>query len=388
MHLHETEAQRRLRIEVREYFRSNWSEAERRTLGEESAGGPRFREIVKRLGEDGWLGLGWPIEYGGQGRSLGDQYVFFDELHRAAMPFPFVTVNTVGPTLMEYGSPEQRDAYLPRIISGDTIFSIGYTEPDAGTDLASLSTRAVRDGDEMVINGSKIFTTGGMWADYVWLACRTDPDAPKHKGISIIIVPTSDPGFSWGPIHTVGGQTVTATFYTDIRVPVANVVGEIDGGWDLITKQLNHERVGLAAMGGRMDQLWEDALAWATESGTLEQPWVRLEFARMYAKLEALRLMNWKMTTAVERGELTGPDASAAKVYGSDAPIDIERTLSSIIGAGGRIRPDSPGAVLDGQIEQHSRGGLVYTFGGGVNDVLREMIAVKGLNLPRAGRGA
>ncbi|MFJ2706185.1 acyl-CoA dehydrogenase family protein [Streptomyces sp. NPDC087428] len=388
MQLRESAAHQELRRELRAYFSGLMPEDERRRTGEEGVGGDRFREVVKRLGSDGWLGIGWPTEYGGQGRPAEDQYVFFDEVQRAGLPFPFVTVNTVGPTLMAHGSEEHRKRFLPGILSGDIVFAIGYTEPAAGTDLASLTTRAVRDGDTYLVNGSKIFTSGANTADYVWLAARTDPDVPKHRGISILIVPTTDAGFSWSPIRTVGGMVVTATYYSDVRVPATDVVGEVDGGWRLITAQLNHERIGLAALGGRMIQLWERVLDWAGENGTAEVPWVRQEFARTYARLEAMRLMNWKMTAAVARATLTGADAGAAKAYGTETHIDVQRGLTQILGAAGRIRPESPGAVLAGQVEQLSRQGIVNTFGGGVNEILRDMVATQGLGLPRKGRGA
>ena len=388
MDLRETPAQLQLRQELRAYFAGLLPEEERRRVGEEGVGGDRFRDVVKMLGADGWLGIGWPQEYGGQGRSIEEQYVFFDEVQRAGLPFPFVTVNTVGPTLMEYGTPEQKQKYLPGILNGDIVFAIGYTEPDAGTDLASLKTRAVRQGEEFLVDGQKIFTSGANTADYVWLACRTDPDAPKHKGISILIVPTSDPGFSWSPIQAVGGMVVTATYYSGIRVPAGEVVGEVDGGWRLITAQLNHERIGLAALGGRMISLWEQVLRWAKENGVIETPWVQHELARTYAKLEAMRLMNWKMTAAVAEGTLTGATAGAAKTYGTETHIEVQRSLTQILGAAGRIRPESPGAALAGQVEQLSRQGIVNTFGGGVNDILRDMVATQGLGLPRMGRMA
>src|SRR5690606_8683933 len=253
------------------YFTTLLPADERRRVGEEGVGGSRFREVVSMLGRDGWLGIGWPTEFGGQGRTIEEQYVLLDEVQRARLPLPFVTVNTVGPTLMQYGTDEQKQKYLPGILNGDIVFAIGYTEPDAGTDLASLKTKAVGDGDEFVVDGQKIFTSGANTADYVWLAARTNPDVPKHKGMSILIVPTDDPGFSWSPIQAVGGMVVTATYYSGIRVPAGNVVGEVDGGWRLITAQLNHERVGLAALGGRMIQLWEHTLAWAEETGVIEK---------------------------------------------------------------------------------------------------------------------
>lgn len=386
MDLRETEEQGRLREELRRYFGGLLPAEERRAVGEAGVGGDRFREVVSRLGADGWLGVGWLTEYGGQGRPIEDQYVFFDEVQRAGLPFPFVTINTVGPTLMNHGTAEQRDRYLPGMLSGDTVFAIGYTEPDAGTDLAALTTRAVRDGDDFVVDGSKIFTSGANTADYVWLACRTDPDAPKHRGITILIVPTDAPGFSWSPIRTVGGMVVTATYFDGVRVPADHVVGELNGGWQLITTQLNHERVGLAALGGRMIQLWEDVRTWARDTGALDLPWVRRDLARTHAELEAMRLVNWKMTGSVARGTLTGADAAAAKVYGTETHISVQRTLSGVLGAAGRIRPGSPGAALAGQIEQLSRQGIVNTFGGGVNEVLRDMVAVQGLGLPRGRR--
>lgn len=386
MELRESASQLELRRELRAYFAGLLPEEKRRTAGEQGVGGEHFREVVSLLGADGWLGIGWPTEYGGQGRSIEEQFVFFDEVQRAGLPFPFVTVNTVGPTLMKYGTEEQKARFLPGILSGDIVFAIGYTEPEAGTDLASLKTRAVRDGDEWVIDGNKIFTSGANTADYVWLACRTDPDAPKHKGISIMVVPTDDAGFSWSPIPTVGGLTVTSTYYSGIRVADENVIGDVNGGWQLIAAQLNHERIGLAAIGGRTYGLWHQVLDWAKENGAIEIPWVQQEFARTHAKLEAMRLLNWKMTAAVAADTLSGADAGATKAYGTETHIDVYRTLLGILGAAGRVRPDSPGALLAGQIEQISRQGMVNTFGGGVNEVLRDMVATMGLGLVREKR--
>ncbi|MBV6757192.1 acyl-CoA dehydrogenase family protein [Rhodococcus opacus] len=386
MDLRESPAQRELRRELRAYFAALLPEETRRVAGEEGVGGEHFRDIVRLLGKDGWLGVGWPVEYGGQGRSIEDQFVFFDEVQRAGLPFPFVTVNTVGPTLMKYGTEEQKARFLPGILAGDIVFAIGYTEPEAGTDLASLQTRAVRDGDSWIVDGNKIFTSGANTADYVWLACRTDADAPKHKGISILIVPTDDPGFSWSPIHTVGGLTVTSTYYSGIRVGDQDIVGDVHGGWQLITAQLNHERIGLAALGGRTLGLWHQVLDWARQNGALDLPWVQMDFARTHAKLEAMRLLNWKMTAAVARDSLSGADAGATKTYGTETHVDVYRTLLGILGAAGRLRPGSPGAVLAGQIEQISRQSVVNTFGGGVNEVLRDMVGTLGLGLVREKR--
>jgi 3-oxocholest-4-en-26-oyl-CoA dehydrogenase alpha subunit len=382
-----------LRKELREYFEALLTPEVRAQLGHAGEGSPKFREVVRRLGADGWLGLGWPKEYGGQGRDAMDQFILFDEVQRAGAPFPFVTVNTVGPTLMAFGTEEQKQRYLPGILSGDVNFAIGYTEPDAGTDLASLRTRAVRDGDEWVINGNKVFTSGANQADCIWLACRTDPDAAKHRGISIIIVPTDRPGFKTTPIVTVGSVVTQATYYDDVRVPAGNVVGEVNGGWRLITNQLNHERVGLAALGGLTHRLYDDVVAWCadTESGEpgrrmIDVPWVQTDLARAYALLEAMKLLNWRMAAAVAADELTASDASAAKVYGVETQIEAYRLFLGILGAVGYLREGSPGAVLRGEVERAARAAQINTFGGGVVEVLREIVATAGLGMVRQAR--
>lgn len=387
MELRETTEQRKLRAELRQYFSTLLPADERRRVGEEGVGGDRFREVTKRMGQDGWLGIGWPTEYGGQGRSLEDQMVFFDEVNRAGLPFPFVTVNTVGPALMQHGTKEQKDKYLTGMLAGDIIFAIGYSEPEAGTDLAALKTRAVRgENGEWAINGNKVFTSGGNTSDYVWLAARTDADAPKHKGITIFITSCEDPGYTHSPIVTVGGLATTATYYNNVSATDADIVGELNSGWKLITGQLNHERVGLAATGGRATALWENTVKHARKEGLVDEPWVRMDLARAYARLQAMRLMNWKMTVAVHKNDLSGADAGATKVYGTETHLEVYRALQSVLAASGKIRPESDGAALDGQIEQIMRNGIVQTFGGGVNEVLRDMTATMGLGLPRGKR--
>jgi len=392
MFLDETAEQQQLRRELRDYFERLLSPQVREQIGEPGEGSPMFRDVVRQIGADGWLGIGWPREYGGQGRSVLEQFVFFDEVQRAGAPFPFVTINTVGPTIMAFGTDAQKREYLPGILSGDINFAIGYTEPEAGTDLASLRTRAVLDGEEWVINGNKVFTSGANQADYIWLACRTDPDAPRHRGISIIITPTSSPGFKTTPIVTVGDTVTQATYYDDVRVPKGNVVGEVNRGWELITKQLNHERVGLAALAGRAYHLYDEMREWceSTDAGDgrpmIEQPWVQLELARAHAKLEALRLVNWRMADAVARDRLGPADASAAKVFGVETQIEVCRAFLGILGAAGYLRPGTPGAALRGEVGRAARAAQVNTFGGGVLEVLREIVASAGLQMVRQAR--
>src|SRR5436305_5491921 len=310
MFLDYTTEQKDLRQQLRQYFARLLPEEVRIALGGPGEGGPLYRRLVRQMGADGWLGIGWPKEHGGQGRPPTDQFIFFDEAQRAGAPIPFVTLNTVGPTIMRFGTEDQKARFLPGILGGEIHFAIGYTEPEAGTDLASLRTRAVRDGDEYVVNGNKVFTSGAQDADFAWLAVRTDPDAPKHKGISILLVPTASPGFKVSPVVTVGGVRTNATYYDDLRVPAANLVGRENEGWRMITTQLNHERVGLAAMGGLAKRLFEEVRDDAAASGKLEQAWVRLDLARAYARLEAMSLLNWRMATQLEACELGPADSS------------------------------------------------------------------------------
>ena len=393
MHLDLTADEAALQGELRTYFAGLMTDDTRARLGG-AEGGALYRSVVQQIGRDGWLGIGWPKEYGGQGRSAMDQFLFFDEAMRAGAPVPFVTLNTVGPTLIAFGSDEQKATFLPGILAGELIFAIGYTEPEAGTDLASLRTRAVRDGEEYVVSGSKIFTSGADDADYVFLAVRTNPDAPKHKGISILLVPTASPGFKVTPITTVGDLRTTATFYDDVRVPVGNRVGEEDAGWRLITTQLNHERVGLAAFGAKAFRLWDEVVTWAAatpsgepEDGTmLDRPWVQADLARTYARLEAMKVLNWRMVADVGAGTLKAADASAVKVYGTETVVDVYRTLLGILGPVGSLRAGSSGALLRGELERAGRAAQINTFGGGVNEVQREIVAAAGLGMARRAR--
>ncbi len=392
MFLEESPEQQQLRAELRRYYADLLTDEVRAGLAEGGEGGEAWTQVVRQIGKDGWLGIGWPTEFGGQGRPATDQFIFFDETRRAGAPFPFVTVNTVGPTIMRYGSEEQKSFFLPKILSGDVNFAIGYTEPEAGTDLASLRTRAQRDGEEYVVNGAKIFTSGADMADYVWLAVRTDPDVYKHKGISILCVPTSSPGFEWSIINTVGGLTTTQTFYDNVHVPVANRVGAENEGWRMITTQLNHERVGLAAWSGLSISLYEDVVRWAATEETddgrrlIEQPWVQMDLAKCKSELDAMWLLNWRMAVHVAEDELTAAESSSIKVFGTERTLDVFRLLAGIVGAAGYLTPGSPGALLRGRIESSGRQAQINTFGGGVNEVQREIVATAGLGMTRGSR--
>jgi alkylation response protein AidB-like acyl-CoA dehydrogenase len=385
-HMELTDEQLALQQELRAYFAAMLTPDVRRDLGGEGDNPELWRALVKQLGSDGWLGLGWPTEYGGGGAGPFEQLILFTEVQRAGAPFPFVTVNTVGPTLMAFGTAEQKARYLPGILAGEEVWAIGYTEPGSGTDLASLRTKAVRQGDEWVIDGNKVYTSGAGHSDFIWLAVRTDPEAPKHKGISILVCPTNVDGFSWTPLHTVGGNTTSTTFYDNVRVPADSVIGEVNGGWRLLTSQLNHERVGLAAFSGRTEALWDLVRDWCVETSLAEDPLVQADLAKTYAQVEAMRLLNWDLTGSVAADSVSVADASAAKVFGTETHAAVCRTLFGLLGSAGMRRQGSAGAVLDGRVEVLTRGAIVNTFGGGVNEVLRDLICTTGLGMPRGSR--
>ena len=391
MYIDLTDGQRALRDELRQYFGVLMTPERRAVVEEGHAGGDAYRALVRQLGEDGWLGVGWPKEHGGQGRGPLEQLIFLEEASRAGVPIPMVTLNTVGPTIAQFGTDAQKERFLPAILRGELHFAIGYTEPGAGTDLASLRTRAVRDGDEYVVNGQKVFTTGGHDADFIWLACRTDPDAPKHKGISILCVDTSLAGFKWTPIWTVGGGHTNATYYEDVRVPTDMLVGEENGGWKMITTQLNFERVSLGPSAGIFRNL-DKVTAWAASTGSagagrvIDQEWVRCNLARVRAKAEVAELFNWQVAAEHEQGRLNPADASAMKVYGTELRIESLRLLMEVLGPAATLKKGSPGAVLGGALEGEYRAAIVGTFGGGVNEIQREIVAAAGLRTPRVPR--
>jgi 3-oxocholest-4-en-26-oyl-CoA dehydrogenase alpha subunit len=383
-----TPEQERLRLELRGYFGELMTPEVRAALagGDDDLGdGQAYRSVVRQLGRDGWLALSWPEEFGGRGGSGLDQLIFTDEAATARVPVPFLTINTVGPTIMRFGTPAQKEFYLPKIAAGEIHFSIGYSEPEAGTDLASLRTTAVWDGQEYVINGQKMWTSLIQYADYVWLACRTDPEAPRHKGLSIIIVPTDAAGFSWTPVRTVAGVTTSATYYSDVRVPVANVVGEEHKGWPLITNQLNHERVALTSAAPVMSALaavadWARSTKLSDGRRVIDHEWVQLNLARVHAKIDFLKLVNWRIaSTAGSPGPAV---ASATKVYGTELTIEACRLLLEVLGANAEVRTGSPGALLAGRIERMQRSALILTFGGGTNEVQRDIIGAAALGLP------
>ncbi|KAA1431749.1 acyl-CoA dehydrogenase family protein [Mycolicibacter arupensis] len=390
MQISYTPAQEELRSELRSYFTTLMTPERREALSStqgEYGTGNVYRETVAQMGQDGWLTLSWPTEYGGQARSPMEQLIFTDEAAIAGAPVPFLTINSVAPTIMAFGTEEQKKFFLPKIAAGELHFAIGYSEPGAGTDLASLRTTAVRDGDEYVINGQKMWTSLIAYADYVWLAARTNPEAKKHRGISMLIVPTTAEGFSWTPVHTMAGPDTSATYYQDVRVPVTSLVGEEHAGWKLVTNQLNHERVALVSAQPILVAL-EEVREWAQNTKDaqgnriIDSQWVQLNLAKVLAKAEVLKLINWELAST-DKAAPSPADASAAKVFGTELATEAYRLLMEVLGTAATVRQDSPGALLRGRVERMHRACLILTFGGGTNEVQRDIIGMVALGLPR-----
>ncbi|MGZ6747444.1 MAG: acyl-CoA dehydrogenase [Nocardioides sp.] len=384
-----TTGQRALKAELRTYFTGLASHGDHEGGGRASEPrdrhGEAYQRVIRQMGEDGWMGIGWPTEYGGHGLGEVEQTIFANEAQRADVHLPAVTLQTVGPTLIRYGTEKQKEMFLGRILRGDVHFAIGYSEPDAGTDLASLRTTARRDGDHYVVNGQKLWTTGGHQADYLWLAVRTDPDAPKHRGISILIVDTRDPGYSWTPIITAdGSHHVNATYFNDVRVPVDMLVGEENQGWKLITTQLNHERVMLGPA-GRIEGLRDRVAEWAAKAGVLERPDVVATLGRVTAAFRVNELLNWEVARAAGTGEVSVGDASSSKVFASDQVQHLAADLAAIVHRYGDPSEAETGQLMD-YLDAQAKRNLVLTFGGGVNEVQRELIAMFGLGLPKVPR--
>jgi alkylation response protein AidB-like acyl-CoA dehydrogenase len=389
-----TPDQLRLRDEVQGYFSELVTPEIRAALAAstgEFGDVTVYKDVIRQLGTDGWLGMGWPKEYGGQERSMVDELIFSNAAMVAGVPIPHLTLNTVGPTIMRYGNDEQKDYFLPKIQKGELHFSIGYSEPGSGTDLASLRTKAELDEstNEWVINGQKMWTSLIQYADWIWMACRTDPDLARHKGLSMILVPAQAEGVSYTPVHTIAGVGTSATYYDNVRVPADNLIGGRGNGWSLMTNQLNRERVALTSSAPLVHSI-ELVTNWARETKNangvrvIDQEWVQILLGRAQARTDALTLMGWKL--AAEIDTLSPADASAIKVYGSELAVEVYRALKEIVGPGAGIAAGSAGAALAGRLERYFRSSLVMTFGGGTNEIQRDIIGYVGLGMPAAKR--
>ena len=341
--------------------------------------GPHTTAFSRKLGKDGYLGLGWPKEYGGGGKSALFLHAFNHEMAIRGLPVPAVTLNMVGPALMRAGSEELKKEFLPKILRAEIQFAIGYTEPDAGTDLAALKTQAVRDGDYYVINGHKVFTSGADQADYIWLACRTDPEAPKHRGISVIIVPTNAEGVEIRPFHLIWGGHTTFTYYENVRVPASNLVGEENRGWYIMTTQLDFERVAISPV-PQMERTFHSLCNLVRQEGSkADEGWTRTALAGMAADIFAMKVFDLRLASMIADGEVPYWEASLIKTMANELSIKMMGDALQILGPTGLIRRGSPG----GSSFPQQRLNVNNLFGGGNNDIQRDIIGFQGLKLPR-----
>ena len=386
-----TPEQEQFAKEFRDYLKSHMppevkAEIESKRAMEKS---PAYKEFICQMGRDGWLGVGWPKEYGGQGRTPMEQHIFYEIVAYERIMLPLMALNAVGPAVMRFGTEEMKMEILPPILRGELEVAVGYTEPEAGTDLASLKTTAVKDGDDYIINGQKVFTSCADYADYLWIAARTDPQAPKkHHGISVFLIPMDTPGITIEPMWLLGGERNNTTFYDNVRVPKKCLVGEENKGWKYITTQLDFERIALNPS-SPMRRNIDDTIQWAKETKVdgapvIERPWVRTKLAELTVDVEVLKMINYYLAWLITKGVVPYAEASVVKVFGSELYQRVNHSLLEIMGQFGQLQTGSKWAPLEGRLEQALRSDVIFIFGGGAIEIQRNIIAMAGLGMPRS----
>lgn len=377
------------RDEVRGFIAEHVDDAladETRERGNEGRG-PRGKQFLRALKERGWWGLAWPEEYGGLGKTAVEQWIFIDEIESAGAPMLPLTVTSVAPTIMRIGSEEQKREWLPRIQAGEIEFALGYSEAEAGTDLASLRTRADLDGDEWVVSGAKMWNTMAHTATHNWLAVRTEPDARKHKGISMMIVPMDAPGVSVQPIWVWPGLRTNALFLDNVRVPRDHLIGERGMGFYYAAMALNFERLAIGSIGmarRHFRDLVETVRTREVDGRPLrEDPWVRERLARLQVEIDAAAMLGFETAWALDQGGVPAAESSMAKIHVSELSQRIADSGCEILGLNGQLHADEPRALAGGRMQWLYRLSPMLSFGGGTNEVQRDIIGFMGYGLPR-----
>jgi len=394
-----TQDQEALKQEVRQFIAQNVTPEVIAELesGEEGGRGPNYRELLRKAGERGWVGISWPKEYGGQGGSRIDQYLVEEEFARVG-----ISVGGAGsgaPAILAAGTEEQKRYFLPRIMRGEAVFALGFTEPQAGADLAGLQCRAVRDGDEFVVNGQKIFTTAAHYATHLYLMARTDPDVPKHKGISIFLVPMDTSGITVRPLWTIqndppapigttyGQRRTNEVFLEDVHVPASCMLGEENSGWYVGALGLNLDRVGASRylLSVRRD---EDIINWVKENQFDEfspgqDPAVRDRLAELWIEAQVCRLMTMRSMSLVEQGGKFTYEGSAEKVFSPEHGVKTTETITQVLGPYAQLMNGSLGAVVDGLFAHNVMGSFQSGINHGSVQVMRDQVARRGLGMPR-----
>jgi alkylation response protein AidB-like acyl-CoA dehydrogenase len=377
------------RDEVRRFVQKAVTPAlvgEMRQAGNEGDG-PLARAFHERLFAKGWWGIGWPKEFGGLGKSAIDQLIFIEEMEAVGAPAMRLTITSVAPTILRSGTEAQRQRWLPPILRGELEFAVAYSEPDAGTDLAALKTRAVLDGDEWVINGQKMWNTGAHTATHNWVAVRTEPERPKHQGISMMIVPMDSPGITVQPIHTWSNIRTNAVFLEDVRVPADHLIGERGMGFYYAMMALDFERIAIGSV-GLLRRLLNELLAFVRRArrdgrplGSV--PWVRRALADLEMRVEIGRQIGLLTAWRIDQGEVPTKEGSMAKVYVTELNAHLASAGMEILGLAGQLAPDDPATPLHGRLQWLYTTAPMQRFGGGTNEVQRLIIAQRGLGLPR-----
>ncbi len=346
---------------------------------------PGLRKLRAAVDARGWVKMCWPVEFGGEGKSPWFQFILAEEFSLAGIPYGRGTASMIGPAIERFGTPAQKAKYLPGIWSGEISLALGYSEPNAGTDLASLQTAATRDGDDWVINGQKLWTSGAHVDTHVWLAARTDPDAPKHRGISMFIVPLTAPGVSVRPIWTMGGVRTNETFYEDVRIPGDALVGEPGQGWYILANALDFERVAIGD-GTALVPAFSRLVSFLRDErpDRFENKVTRLRLCELELELEVMRALTLTNASIVARGDTPTMEASMAKVWTTELRYKLGSIGMDLLGREGALSPQGEGlAPLDGEMDRTYRTSPFLRFGGGTNEVQRDIVARRGLGLPR-----
>ena len=347
--------------------------------------GPEAQKFREALNEAGYSTMAWPTEYGGQNKGGFFTFILSDELQYHGLPFDSMSVTSIGGTIMRFGSEQQKTEWLPKVQKGEMTFALGYTEPNAGTDLASLQTRAVRDGDEWVINGQKIYTSSAHTSTHVWLAARTNPDAPKHRGISTFVVKMDTPGITVRPLWTMGGGRTNETFWEDVRIPAAALVGELDRGWYQASNALDLERVVIGASTSRLKRTFEEFVDYLKEERPelTEDSLTRTTVAKARMEIEIARALSLTCATLVDTGVTPTMEGSMSKVWSSETGERMASSFMEVLGQYGTLDREDEHAPVEGALERLWLGSPVSRFGGGTNDIQRRIIATRGLGLQR-----
>jgi alkylation response protein AidB-like acyl-CoA dehydrogenase len=377
------------RDEVRAFVREHVTEAlraEMRLAGNEGDG-PLARAFHGALFEKGWWGVAWPEEFGGLGKNAVEQFIFIEEMEAAGAPGMRLSVTSVAPTIFRVGTKAQQDTWLPKILSGVCEFAVAYSEPAAGTDMAALTTRAELDGDEWVINGQKMWNTGAHTATHNWVAVRTEPDAPKHRGISMLIVPMDRPGIEVQPIWTMSNIRTNAVFFDNVRVPRDHLIGERGQGFYYAAMALTFERIALGSV-GMVRRLFEELKMFVrrtTRDGVPlgRIPWVRRAMADLEMRIEVGRQLGLLNAWLIDQGQVPVKEGGMTKVFATELNTHFASTGLEIMGLAGQLAPTEPAAPLHGRLQWLYTIAPMQRFGGGTNEVQRMLIATMGLGLPR-----